>query len=82
MVATIRDVEQCIGDGIKIPTASELNNRIVARKSLVAAKPIAQGAPLAIVCKRPGNGISPFEFWNREGRPAKRSYVADEVLDA
>lgn len=81
MVVAIRDVEQCIGDGIKRPTASELKNRAIARKSLVAARPLVLGEPLAIVCKRPGYGVSPFEFWSREGRPAGRPYSADEVLD-
>lgn len=82
MVTAIRDVERCIGDGVKLPTASELNNRLVARKSLVAAKPVALGEPLAVACKRPGNGVSPFEFWRREGQLAERPYAADEVLDA
>ena len=82
MVSAIRDVEQALGDGIKRPTASELKNRAIARKSLVATKPLTQGEPLTIACKRPGNGISPFEFWSREGHPASRSYATDEVLDA
>lgn len=82
MVSAIRDVEQALGDGIKRPTSSELKNRAIARKSLVSTKPLAQGEPLSIACKRPGNGVSPFEFWSREGRPAPRSYVTDEVLDA
>jgi len=82
MVSAIRDVEQALGDGIKRPTASESKNRVIARKSLVATKPLAQGEPLTIACKRPGNGVSPFEFWRRDGRPAPRSYANDEVLDA
>jgi N-acetylneuraminate synthase len=82
MVSAIRDVEQALGDGIKRPTASESKNRAIARKSLVATKPLAQGEPLTIACKRPGNGVSPFEFWRRDGRPAPRYYATDEVLDA
>lgn len=82
MVSAIRDVELALGDGIKRPTASELKNRAIARKSLVSNKPLAQGEPLTIACKRPGNGVSPFEFWSREGHPAPRSYVTDEFLDA
>lgn len=80
MVSAIRDVEQALGDGIKRPTASEMKNRAIARKSLVATKYIAQGEPLSIACKRPGIGVSPYEFWSRQGRPALRSYVTDEVL--
>lgn len=82
MVMAIRDVEQSIGDGIKRPTASELKNKVIARKSLVATRSLALGEPMAIVCKRPGSGVSPFEFWNREGRPAGRAYSTDEVIDA
>jgi sialic acid synthase SpsE len=81
MVTAIRDIEKSIGNGIKRPTLSELNNRIVARKSLVAAKNINKGEPLVLACKRPGDGVSPFEFWEREGMLSNRSYVADELLD-
>lgn len=81
MVLAIRDVERSMGDGIKRPTATELKNRPIARKSLVAARHLVLGEPLAIVCKRPGYGVSPFEFWSREGRPAKRTYSPDEALD-
>ena len=43
MVKSIREVEQALGNGIKRPTASELSNMSVARKSLVASKPIKKG---------------------------------------
>lgn len=81
MVTAIRDVEISLGDGIKRPTASEWKNRPIARKSLVADRAIVAGEPLILACKRPGSGVSPFEFWNRAGRPANRSYSADEELD-
>jgi N-acetylneuraminate synthase len=81
MVAGIRDVERSLGDGIKRPTASEWGNRDVARKSLVAAHALAAGEPLAIACKRPGTGISPFDFWKMRSRTAQRAYAEDEALD-
>jgi N-acetylneuraminate synthase len=81
LVAGIRDVERSLGDGIKRPTASEWGNRDVARKSLVAAHALAAGQPLAIACKRPGTGISPFDFWKMQARTAQRDYAADEALD-
>ena len=43
MVAGIGSVEIALGSAIKSPTVSELNNRNVVRKSLVAAKDIAKG---------------------------------------
>jgi 2,4-diacetamido-2,4,6-trideoxy-beta-L-gulose transferase len=81
MVAAIRDVERALGDGVKKPTASELRNRDVARKSLVAARALDAGEALAIACKRPGTGISPFEYWRLQSRTARRAYKADEALD-
>lgn len=81
MVAAIRDVERAMGDGVKRPTAAEWKNRAVARKSLVAAKPIAAGEPLALASKRPGTGVSPFEHWRLSGRAAPRAYDTDETID-
>ncbi|MDP3871345.1 MAG: N-acetylneuraminate synthase [Methyloversatilis sp.] len=81
MVAAIRDIELVFGDGVKRPTASESKNRAIARKSLVAARALAAGEALELACKRPGSGLSPFDFWHLSGRPALRDYAADEVLD-
>jgi N-acetylneuraminate synthase len=81
MVVGIRDVERAMGDGIKRPTPSEVKNRDIARKSLVAARSVAVGDPLDLACKRPGNGLSPFDYWSWHGKPAGRDYAADEVLD-
>lgn len=81
MVVGIRDVERAIGDGVKRPTVSELKNRDVARKSLVVARPVCMGEPLDLACKRPGKGLSPFDYWSWQGKPAGRDYAVDEVLD-
>jgi N-acetylneuraminate synthase len=83
MVATIRDVERAIGDGIKRPTAAEWKNRDIARRSLIAATAIKTGEILSdenVTCKRPGTGISPMKYWELIGRVATRSYEADELL--
>lgn len=81
MVRSIREVEQAMGDGIKRPMPSELGNRNVARKSLVAARDILAGEPMDLACKRPGNGRTPFDFWLLQGRPAARDHAADEAID-
>lgn len=84
MVRQIREVAQALGDGVKRPTSSELKNRDVARKSLVAAKAIATGERFDeenVACKRPGTGASPFQYWSILGQTAKRSYAPDETLD-
>jgi sialic acid synthase SpsE len=83
MVRAIRAVESALGDGTKRPMPSELDTRRVARKSLVAARPLRAGARLAagdIVIKRPGTGISPADLDKAIGRPLARDLEADEVI--
>jgi N-acetylneuraminate synthase len=84
MISAIRDVEGALGDGIKRPTPSEWKNRVIARKSLVAAKPIQFGEELTpdnVACMRPGSGMSPFEFWRFCGCKASRGYAKGDLLD-
>jgi N-acetylneuraminate synthase len=81
MVAAVRDIESALGDSVKRPTATEVKNRVAARKSLVAAAPVAAGQPLTLAVKRPGNGVSPFRFWALQGRAASHDYQADELID-
>ena len=85
MIRSIRIVEQALGDGIKKPSPSESGNREIARKSLVAAKPITKGQALTadlLDVKRPGDGISPMRWTEILGRRANRSYEPDELIDA
>lgn len=84
MVAAIRNVERALGDGRKQPTAAELKNAAVARRSLVAARAIRQGETFTatnIVARRPGTGISPMRWDDVIGRTAKRAFAADELID-
>lgn len=84
MVSAIREVNLALGDGIKRPAASELANKAVARKSLVAAQTITAGEPLSanlLACKRPGTGLSPFKYWDLLGKTANRSYREGELLE-
>jgi N-acetylneuraminate synthase len=81
MVKAIRDIELCLGDGIKRPTPNELNTRVAARRSLVVKGDHKMGEPLNISCKRPGSGISPFRYWEFSGTPASQAYQADELLN-
>jgi N,N'-diacetyllegionaminate synthase len=83
MVRAIRAVESALGDGTKRPMPSELDTRRVARKSLVAARPLRAGVRLGagdIVIKRPGTGISPADLDKAIGRPLSRDLAADEVI--
>lgn len=81
MVKAIREIELCLGDGIKRPTPSELSTRVAARRSLVANGEHKIGESLNIICKRPGSGISPFRYWEFSGTPASQAYKKDELLD-
>ena len=55
MVSAIREVEAALGDGLKRPSISELKNKHVARKSLVANDEIRVGDYFTqknLTCKR------------------------------
>ncbi|MEA5088410.1 N-acetylneuraminate synthase [Solidesulfovibrio sp.] len=83
MVAAVREVELCLGDGRKRLTPCERGNRAVARRSLVAARPIRAGEPFSpenLTAKRPGTGRSPLDYWSLLGRPADRNYDPDEGI--
>jgi len=84
MVAAIRNVGLALGDGIKRPTKSESKNIQVARKSLVAARDIAEGELFDagnLTAKRPGSGISPMRWDEVIGRRARRSFAIDEPIE-
>lgn len=84
MVHAIRNIEQAMGDGIKRPSPSEAKNKPIARKSLIAAKPIKTGerfTPENLTAKRPGTGISPMRWDEVMGRTATRDYAADELIE-
>lgn len=84
MVASIRNIEAALGDGIKRPSGSELKNRPIARKSLVAVVPIHKGEIFSdanVTAKRPGTGLSPMLWDSVIGRKASRDFAVDELLD-
>lgn len=84
MVKGIRNIEKALGDGIKRPTVSELKNRAVARKSIVAARSIKAGEVFCeenITTKRPGTGISPMRWDDIIGRTATRDFNQDEFIE-
>lgn len=83
MVRSIREVEQALGNGMKLPGKTEIRNKVIARRSLVALCHVKAGEIWTaenLGCKRPGNGISPYEFWNYLGTPADKDYEQDDIL--
>jgi len=84
MVQGIRNIEKALGDGIKRPSPSELKNKPVARKSIVAAHPIKAGEAFSeenLMAKRPGTGISPMRWDDVIGRTASRDFSEDELIE-
>lgn len=84
MIKAIRNIEKALGSGVKKPSPSEVKNKIVARRSIVAARPIKKGELLAvenIMAKRPAGGISPMEWDSVIGKIAKRDFGEDEVIE-
>lgn len=84
MVSAIRHIEMAMGDGEKKPVQSEMANRIVARKSIIARKPVAKGEILTeenITTKRPGNGLSPMMWHEVLGTAAVRDFKEDELIE-
>ena len=84
MVNGIRTIENAFGDGIKKPSPSEIPNKLIARKSLVASKLIKKGdifSELNVTSKRPGSGISPMYWDTLIGRTSSRQYLPDELLE-
>jgi len=83
MVESIRQVELALGIASKIPAQAEWANRTIARRSLVAARPVKKGELWStenLACKRPGNGVPPLNYWEYLGQAADKDYVADEML--
>ncbi|MDR1756467.1 MAG: N-acetylneuraminate synthase [Culturomica sp.] len=84
MVNAIRNVEKALGSSEKTVSPSENENRIVARKSIVAAKFIAKGEVFTeenLTVKRPGNGISPMKWEEVMGKTAVRNFQKDDLIE-
>lgn len=84
MVASIRHIEAALGNPQKSVTQSEAPNRSVARKSIVALRPIAAGEIFTadnLTTKRPGDGLDPMMWPKVLGLKAGRDYDADERIE-
>ena len=83
MVQAIRNIEKALGDGVKHPSPSEVKNKPIARKSLVATQPIKAGERFSadnITAKRPGTGISPMRWDEVLGQTAQKDYEKDDLI--
>jgi N,N'-diacetyllegionaminate synthase len=79
----IENIESALGNGIKLPSASEKKNTEIARKSIHLAKDIKIGSVLNeddLIIKRPGNGISPLLIESIVGCKVNKDLKADTLL--
>lgn len=84
MVSAIRHTEAALGSGRKDVSPSERKNIAIARKSIIAARPISKGERLGpdnLTVKRPGNGLSPMLWDMVAGLEAPRDFEADELIE-
>ena len=83
MVRGIRNIEIALGDGVKRVAPSEVLNKAVARKSIVAAVAIRIGEVFTesnLAVKRPGTGLSPMRWDEVIGRIAIRDFDPEEAI--
>lgn len=84
MVSSIRNIEMAIGTGLKEPSPSEVTNKAIARKSIVACCDIKKGELFTeknLTTKRPGSGISPMKWYEVVGKTACRDFKEDELIE-
>ena len=80
---TIKDFEIILGSEKKQPSKNELEERVWARKSVVARTNIKKGETIAekmLAVKRPGTGLSPNKYWSLIGKTAIKAIEKDEQI--
>lgn len=83
MVRCIRNVEVALGDGNKRPSASELKNKTIARRSIFTSTAVAAGESFTmenLVILRPEISLSPMNIDRVLGRRAIRDLPAEHPL--
>jgi N-acetylneuraminate synthase/N,N'-diacetyllegionaminate synthase len=84
MVRGIREIEAALGDGMKVPAASELPNRDLVRRSLCAAADLEEGHTLRasdFVALRPASGLPPTMAVPLTGRKLRRRVSAGTMIE-
>ena len=82
-VKLIRNTEILLGSHLKKPSKSELKNKKLVRKSIVAKKNIKRGEIFSednLICKRPEGGISPINWNSVMGKKSKRNFRTDDFI--
>lgn len=79
----VRAICSALGNGRKVPSASEIKNMAIARKSIVAACPIKKGDIFSsdnLTVRRPGSGSSPMLWDEFIGTTATRDYAPFDLI--
>ncbi len=83
LVRQIRDVEAALGSSVKAPTAAEIPVRAVARRSVMARRPLPAGHVLSeddLILLRPASGIAPRFVHTLPGRALQTDVEAGQPL--
>ena len=83
MVSDIRATEVMLGNSRKETKESEIDNKLIARRSIRALNDIKKGTLITkknIIFQRPGNGLSPMEVDKVIGAIASKNYKDGDVI--
>ncbi len=83
MVDSIRNIEKALGSTRKFPSITEIKNRALVRKSIIASSYIEIGEKFNyenITTKRPGTGLSPMLMDQIIGKVSTRKYNKDDLI--
>ena len=83
LVQGIRTVEASLGRAVKQPVRAEIENRLVARRSLAAARMIPAGTRIKkdlLTALRPASGIAPTQVERLIGRRTARALEAHQMI--
>ena len=84
MVMAIRNIEIAMGDGVKRVMPSEMKNRTIVRKVIVAKQTIKKGEIFTtdnLTTKRAGDGISPMRWDEVLGLTSGRDYSEEQLIE-
>lgn len=83
MIKSVHAVESCLGSGIKLPAACEMDNIRLLRRSLVFSRSLSKGEIINdsdVTIKRPGDGLEPELKKELIGYRLGRDVVRDEPI--
>ncbi|HLE57203.1 MAG TPA: SAF domain-containing protein, partial [Rhodothermia bacterium] len=83
LAATMRAFDQMIGDGARHELSADAATRAVARRSIVAARPLPAGTtlqPSDLDYVRPAGGVPPSEARQLIGRRLRRPVGHHELI--